>query len=31
MSIELNHTIVHAVNSDVSARFVTELFSLPEP
>jgi extradiol dioxygenase family protein len=31
MSIELNHTIVHSQNKHEAARFLTELFGLPEP
>ena len=31
MAIQLNHTIVAARDSDVSARFLTDLFDLPEP
>lgn len=31
MAIELNHTIVAARDSEVSARFLTELFGLPNP
>ena len=29
MTIELNHTIVHARNKDESARFLTEILGLP--
>ena len=31
MAVELNHTIVHAVDRDESARFMVEVFGLPEP
>jgi catechol 2,3-dioxygenase-like lactoylglutathione lyase family enzyme len=31
MSIELNHTIVHAADREASARFMVEVFGLPEP
>lgn len=31
MSVQLNHTIVHATDQERSARFLTELFDLPEP
>ena len=31
MSVELNHTIVHALDPDASARFMTEVFGLPAP
>ncbi|WP_418059686.1 VOC family protein [Pimelobacter simplex] len=30
MSIDLNHTIVHATDRDVTAAFLTELLGLPE-
>ncbi len=31
MSIQLNHTIVHAVNKRESAQFMAEILGLPEP
>ncbi|GAA4431214.1 VOC family protein [Actinokineospora soli] len=31
MSVELNHTIVHATDKAASARFLTEILGLPEP
>jgi len=31
MSVELNHTIVHAADRDASARFMAEVFGLAEP
>jgi extradiol dioxygenase family protein len=31
MTVELNHTIVHAQDKRVSARFIAELLDLPEP
>jgi catechol 2,3-dioxygenase-like lactoylglutathione lyase family enzyme len=31
MSVELNHTIVHATDRDGSARFMCEVFGFPEP
>jgi catechol 2,3-dioxygenase-like lactoylglutathione lyase family enzyme len=31
MSVELNHTIVHAKDREASARFMSEVFGLPEP
>jgi catechol 2,3-dioxygenase-like lactoylglutathione lyase family enzyme len=31
MSVELNHTIVHAADRAASARFMTEVFGLAEP
>jgi catechol 2,3-dioxygenase-like lactoylglutathione lyase family enzyme len=31
MSVELNHTIVHARDREASARFMSEVFGLPEP
>jgi catechol 2,3-dioxygenase-like lactoylglutathione lyase family enzyme len=31
MPIELNHTIVHASDKEASARFLAELFDLPDP
>ena len=31
MSVELNHTIVHAQDKDVSARFLSDLLDLPAP
>jgi catechol 2,3-dioxygenase-like lactoylglutathione lyase family enzyme len=31
MSVELNHTIVHAKDREASARFMAEVFGLPEP
>jgi len=31
MAIELNHTIVHAADRQVSACFMSEVFGLPEP
>src|SRR3954453_23588504 len=31
MSIELNHTIVHAADREASARFMTGVFGFPEP
>jgi catechol 2,3-dioxygenase-like lactoylglutathione lyase family enzyme len=31
MSIELNHTIVHASDREASARFLSEVLGLPEP
>jgi catechol 2,3-dioxygenase-like lactoylglutathione lyase family enzyme len=31
MSVELNHTIVHAADSATSARFMREVFGLAEP
>jgi len=31
MTVELNHTIVHAQDREQSARFLTEVFGLPEP
>lgn len=31
MAVELNHTIVHAADSEASARFMAEVFGLPEP
>src|ERR1700757_5277564 len=31
MSVELNHTIVHATDRDAAARFMADVFGLPEP
>ena len=31
MTVELNHTIVHAADRDASAKFMAEVFGLPEP
>lgn len=31
MAVELNHTIVHAADSEASARFMAEVLGLPEP
>ena len=31
MSVELNHTIVHAADREASARFMAEVFGLDEP
>jgi catechol 2,3-dioxygenase-like lactoylglutathione lyase family enzyme len=31
MSVELNHTIVHAADREASARFMADVFGLPEP
>ena len=31
MSVELNHTIVHATDRDASAKFMAEVLGLPEP
>ena len=31
MSVELNHTIVHALEREASARFMCEVFGLAEP
>ncbi len=31
MAVELNHTIVHATDAEVSARFLTELLGLDPP
>jgi catechol 2,3-dioxygenase-like lactoylglutathione lyase family enzyme len=31
MTVELNHTIVHAADHDASAKFMAEVFGLPEP
>ena len=31
MGVELNHTIVHAADREASARFMSEVFGLPEP
>lgn len=31
MPVELNHTIVHAVDPDASAAFVVEILNLPAP
>jgi hypothetical protein len=31
VKIELNHTIVHARDAQVSAKFLTALFDLPPP
>jgi catechol 2,3-dioxygenase-like lactoylglutathione lyase family enzyme len=31
MSVELNHTIVHVADKQLSASFVTEILGLPEP
>ncbi|CAN7151829.1 VOC family protein [Phenylobacterium sp. LjRoot219] len=31
MTVELNHTIVHAADREASARFMVEVFGLPEP
>jgi catechol 2,3-dioxygenase-like lactoylglutathione lyase family enzyme len=31
MAIELNHTIVHAVDPELSATFLTEILGLPPP
>lgn len=31
MSVRLNHTIVHARDPEVSARFLSEVMGLPEP
>jgi catechol 2,3-dioxygenase-like lactoylglutathione lyase family enzyme len=31
MSVELNHTIVHATDREATARFMSEVFGLPEP
>ncbi|MDB5445848.1 MAG: glyoxalase/bleomycin resistance protein/dioxygenase [Phenylobacterium sp.] len=30
MSVELNHTIVHAADPEASARFMAEVFGLPK-
>lgn len=31
MSVELNHTIVHATDRDATATFLAEILGLPEP
>lgn len=31
MAVQLNHTIVHALDPEASARFLTELLGLPAP
>lgn len=31
MSIQLNHTIVHAADREASAKYLTEILGLPEP
>ena len=31
MAVQLNHTIVHALDADASARFLAELLGLPPP
>lgn len=31
MSVELNHTIVHALDREASAQFMSEVFGLPRP
>jgi len=31
MAVQLNHTIVHALDADASARFFSELLGLPPP
>jgi catechol 2,3-dioxygenase-like lactoylglutathione lyase family enzyme len=31
MTVQLNHTIVHVRDKDLSARFYTEILGLPEP
>jgi len=31
MSVELNHTIVHARDAEASAKFLTEILGLPPP
>ena len=31
MSVELNHTIVHATDREASAAFMAEVFGLPKP
>jgi len=31
MAVQLNHTIVHALDREVSARFMTEILGLPGP
>jgi catechol 2,3-dioxygenase-like lactoylglutathione lyase family enzyme len=31
MSVELNHTIVHATDREAAARFMVDVFGLPEP
>jgi catechol 2,3-dioxygenase-like lactoylglutathione lyase family enzyme len=31
MSVELNHTIVHALDREAAARFMSEVFGLPDP
>jgi catechol 2,3-dioxygenase-like lactoylglutathione lyase family enzyme len=31
MAVELNHTIVHAADPQASARFLSEVFGLPQP
>jgi catechol 2,3-dioxygenase-like lactoylglutathione lyase family enzyme len=31
MSVQLNHTIVHALDREASARFMSEVFGLAEP
>ncbi|EWC63094.1 hypothetical protein UO65_1588 [Actinokineospora spheciospongiae] len=31
MAIQFNHTIVHAVDREKSARFFTDMFALPDP
>jgi len=31
MSVELNHTIIHAADREASARFMSEVFGLAEP
>jgi catechol 2,3-dioxygenase-like lactoylglutathione lyase family enzyme len=31
MAVALNHTIVHALDADASARFLSELLGLPSP
>jgi catechol 2,3-dioxygenase-like lactoylglutathione lyase family enzyme len=31
MSVQLNHTIVHAIDPEASAQFMSEVFGLPAP
>lgn len=31
MAVELNHTIVHAEDKDISARFLSDILGLPAP
>lgn len=31
MSVQLNHTIIHARDAEASARFLAEILGLPEP